>query len=82
MKWRPGSVSSEAFQTWTVENYKSLCVCSMGACEGTGGGEAEREAGARVCLEPPSCSCVMAGRHLADLEFPLGDGPRCNILCG
>lgn len=23
-----------------------------------------------------------AGRHLADLEFPLGDGPRCNISFG
>lgn len=69
------------FGTWTMEKYKALYVWSGDRVGGAGGGEGGNEEGSRARLEP--CAPVSgAGKHSADLEFPLGDGLRCHILCG
>lgn len=77
---RPVSAGSEV--VWNMDSGKlqvTVCV-KLGACA------SHTQLGAvRLKRRPapgPVCSLACApvsgaGRHLADLEFPLGDGPRC-----
>lgn len=65
-----------------MENYKS-CVCEARSLHFThtvrGGCEVTGEASSRAYSESLLAPVSWAGRHPADLEFPLGDGPRCPV---
>lgn len=67
---------------WEHGRWKTTGRCVRDAqrrclAHAAGGGEAEGEAGAGVCLQPPCTPVSGAGGHLADSGLPLGDGPRC-----
>lgn len=80
MKGRPGSASSEAVQNTDNGKLQVMCMWSAEAAFHThNGGRGVRLQGRQAPGPVRSLALPVswAGRHPADLEFPLGDGPRC-----